>query len=169
MQPKYFATLVAVPAVALTLGFATFDLVRSSTPALAAETAFGGGHQSWSGGRHGRGLAHLCGPCRDAHMEDAIGTIEDFVAFTPPQDAAWSELTQAVRASSATIEEACQEMTGAEGPGSAPARLARFATMVGAGLEVLNRVRPPFDAFYQTLDEKQQKRLDKLFDRAHRR
>ena len=174
MQPKHFAIFVAVPAVALTLGFATFDLVRTSTPVLAAEAAvaavaFGGSHQGWSGGRHGRGLAHLCGPRRDAHIEDAIGTIEDFVTFTLPQDAAWSELTAAVRESSTTVAEACRELTDAEVPGAAPARLARFATMVGAGLEVLNRVRPPFDAFYQTLDEKQRKRIDKLFDHGHRR
>jgi hypothetical protein len=171
MTPKQFIAFVAVPAVGLTLAFATVDTLRTTTveaaEAAVTQVAFGG-HQGWGRGRHGRGLAHLCSDRRDERIDDAIGFIEDFVDFTPPQTAAWNDLTKAVRESSATIGEACGDLGDVDADGNAPARLALIESLATTGLDVLKRVRPPFDAFYQTLDEDQQKRLDKLFNRGHR-
>ena len=48
-------------------------------------------------------------------------------------------------------------------------RLAGLETMLSAGLEAVREVRPNFDAFYATLNDKQKTALDRLIDRRGRR
>ena len=45
-------------------------------------------------------------------------------------------------------------------------KFARMETMLVAGLEVVQTVRPAFDKLYATLDEKQQAALDKMIRRG---
>ena len=56
----------------------------------------------------------------------------------------------------------------ADGPRHAPDELARMETMLTTKLDVLKKVRPAFEAFYGTLDERKREALDTLFSR-HRR
>ena len=126
------------------------------------------GHGGWHRG-HGRGMAMICTDRRDRRIEDGLAFVEGFVNFTPDQTTAWSELTQAIRAGSATIGEKCQEMENTDTALSAPDRLARVETLATTGLAILQRIRPAFDRFHATLSDKQKKALDGLMSHHGRR
>ena len=150
-----------------------------ATPGAAAQTAvsaaaaapesrwaqFGRRHGRWGRGGHGRG--HLCGPGRDQRIDEMIGLVEAFVGFTPEQAAAWKELAGEARAAGATIAKVCDDLEESEAK-TAPARLAGLEAAVAAGLDVLRRVRPPFDKFYATLTGEQRKALDEAIAQGRR-
>lgn len=164
----------AVSAAGLILAFAGLEAAQpTSAPHFAgpgAEPAhFGGRHHGWSMGMRGRGLRRLCGARRDQRIEDMVALIQGFADFTPAQTDAWSKLIGAVRAGSASIGKACEEVRGAGRPKTAPEKLARVEAMMATGLGVVQQVRPTFEAFYAVLSDKQRKAVDGLFlrDRRH--
>ncbi len=178
MKTKRIIIVAAVAGVGLTALFALWGGPESRISSHAAEALvqyahFGGGdrmrHRGWRQGHGGRRLAMLCSDRRDQHMEDALGFIESFVTFTPEQTAAWTNLTDAVQASSASIGQACADTDLANTPKNAPEKLARLETLMTVGLEVVQQVRPPFDAFYAVLSEEQQDALDRLVSRGRHR
>ncbi len=153
------------------VGWATiWPTAPSYAAGVAARQVGFGGHGGWRhGGGHGRGMHMICTDRRDRNIEKGIAFVEGFVNFIPEQTTAWGELTQVIRAGSATIGEKCKEHEKADMPASAPDKLARFETMATTGLAIVQRIRPAFDRFYATLSDKQKKALDDLMSHRGRR
>ncbi len=126
-----------------------------------------GGHR-W-GGRHGGGMRMLCSDRRDERLGEVKEFVESFVDFTPPQADAWTKLTAAVDAGSAKVGTTCASLKEQGRPETAPDKLARMQTMMTTGLDILNQIKPAFDDFYATLDERQKAAIDKLTSRRGRR
>ncbi len=162
--------LVAAAAVAATTLSISGAAGSEGKQMGAASSMFGGGHHGWRhGGRHGgRGVAHLCGMVRGEKVEQAISFVDNFMTFTPPQQQAWDKLAQALRASDDRVGAACATLKDGKAPQGASAKLAMVESFLTAGLDVVRRVRPAFDGFYDTLNDKQRKSLDDLLSRRHR-
>jgi len=149
---------VGVPAVA---GHAA--RVFGPGVAFAAE-----GPRDWGRHRHGRGFDRICSDQRDARLSDALEFADAFLRIEPNQQAAWANLTAALKAGSARVGEACSAVQANGFPETAPEKLAAVETAATAGLDIIHGIRPAFDQFYATLDDKQKAALDRLFER-HRR
>ena len=134
---------------------------------ISAAAASGGGFHR--GHRRGHGAKMICSDRRAEKLEDAIGFAEAFFSFNAEQKTAWDGLAGALRDGSDTIGRHCEALKDGDGQTNAAGRLARVETMLTAGLEVVQKVRPAFDGFYATLDKDQQAALDKLVQRRGRR
>ena len=172
MTSKRTIAIVAATAVGLALAVGAVGAMRPQFPAYAAaivgeQMAFGGRHH---GSRHGGGhdIDHFCTQDHEDSIEEVIAFVDGFVDFTPEQAPAWADLSGALRAGSASVGKVCDELTAAGKPESAPEALARIATVMAAGLEVVRELRPPFDAFYAALDAEQRASLDGLVKTGHR-
>ena len=162
--------VVAVAAVAATSLSLSPDLGLHAAEASAASAMFGATPAGWGHGwrgKHGRGMARLCGEDRGEHLDHMISFVENFMSFTPPQRAAWDDLATALRTGSERVGTACGELKGFDRPHGATEKPALAETLLRTGLDVVVEVRPAFDAFYGTLDDKQKKALDELT--SHRR
>jgi hypothetical protein len=140
---------------------AKLELISS---AMAASDNSGGNHRYHRGGRHG-GMRMICSDRRAEKVEDAIGFAEAFFSFNAEQKVAWDGLATALRDGSETIGKHCEAMKGDDKAKTATDKFARMETMLTAGLEVVQKVRPAFDKLYATLDAKQQAALDKMIQR----
>ena len=135
---------------------------------VAGATMFGATGQTWGRYGHGGRGGHFCRASHGKRMERLITFVEGLSDFTPDQQDAWQDLTEALRGGRQQMREACDELRQADGPRHAPDKLARMETMLTMKLDVLKKVRPAFEAFYATLDERKREALDTLFSR-HRR
>ena len=109
-------------------------------------------------------MRHICGEGHGGRIDTMITLVDSFVAFTPEQRIAWDDLVGAVRAGTTHLAQACPDEDAAA---TSPAMLARFETMLTAGLEAVGTIRPAYEAFYGTLDEAQRKAIDDIA--SHRR
>ncbi|MEM7253452.1 MAG: Spy/CpxP family protein refolding chaperone [Pseudomonadota bacterium] len=143
---------------------------------LATSTALGAGaiyaHQKFDGAFNGHARGHymigkLCGGQHQSRIDDVLGVVESFVDMDETQRASWDALVAEVRASSGTVDAACAEVTEAGMPASIPDKLALAETVLGASLDIMQRVRPEFTAFYATLSPEQRESLERLA--SHRR
>lgn len=150
---------VGVPTVA---GHAA-SLVGPKT-ALAAS-----GHYRGWGHRRGRGFGRICSEQRGERLENAIEFADAFLKLEAGQTDAWNKLTTSLRAGSTRVGQACETLKADGWPDKAPEKLAAVETVMTAGLDIVKEVRPSFDAFYATLDDKQKAALDGLLDRHRRR
>lgn len=159
--------LVAAAAVAATTLSISSASESEGVKSGAASGMFAGGHHGWRhGGKHGgRGMAHLCGAVRGEKVEHAISFVDNFMSFTTPQQQAWDELADALRAGDKRVGAACATLKDGKPPEGATAKLAMAESFLSAGLEVVQKVRPAFDRFYGTLNDKQRKALDDLLSR----
>ncbi len=162
------AAVGAVAATSLSLGSAAN---ATGSERHAASGMSGGGHHGWGHGgmRGGRGMAHLCGPARSEKVEHAISFVDNFMTFSGPQKEAWEELAGALRAGDKKVGEACETLKDGKPPQNAMGKMSMAESFLTAGLNVVQQVRPAFDRFYGTLNEKQQKSLDELLSRRHHR
>jgi hypothetical protein len=125
-----------------------------------------GWRHGWHGGGRGRFAEFVCSDARDEILEDRVAFVESFVDFTDEQEPVWQQLTAAIRAGSAKVEEACAELEAPDP--NAPAHLARVELNLSTGLDIVQQVRPAFEQFYAVLDDNQKTALDKLVSRHHR-
>lgn len=132
-----------------------------------AALAASGHHRGWGQGR-GRGFARICSDQRSERLENAIEFADAFLKLEAGQTEAWTKLTASLRAGSARVGKACDTLKTEGWPDKAPGKLAAVETVMTAGLDIVKEVRPSFDAFYATLDDKQKAAIDGLLDR-HRR
>jgi hypothetical protein len=166
------AAAVIVGAVAV--GSTIWPTAPSYAAGVMAREVHFGGHGGWRHGHgggpgHARGMAMICSDGRNERIEHGLAFVEGFVNFTPEQTSAWGDLTKAIRAGSATIGEKCAELEKADAPASAPERLQRIESLATTGVGILQSIRPAFDRFYTTLNEKQKKAIDDLMSRHGRR
>ena len=154
--------------ITLLAGLAGF-VALASLGAGVLSAAPGRGDGPHAMGRGGPPLAMLCGPGRDDRIERMVDMVEGFANFTAEQQPAWVKLRDSVRAASGKLDTACASMREGGRDATPPVRLARVETMLGAGLEAVREVRPNFDAFYATLNDKQKAAIDRLIEGRHRR
>ncbi len=170
------AIVSALAIAGLSLTFGGLDAAQpiksSLVKGITAEKALFGGrhHGGWRGGdRGGHILGRICGERRAERIESLVAFVENFVDFTPDQTQAWNNVTEAVRAGSASIDQTCSDLEKEGRPETAPEKLALVETIMATGLDVVQRIRPAFDSFYQTLTEKQRKAIDDLTAKHRRR
>jgi hypothetical protein len=156
--------LVAVGAVAATT-LSLSSAVGAEVAGMRTASAMQGGH----GWRHGNRMRHICSPMRGEKLGQGISFVEAFMNFTTPQQQAWEGLAQALRAGEQRVGDACGTMKDGQMPVTATEKLALVETVLSAGLDIVVTVRPAFDKFYGTLNDKQQKSLDDLLSRRHHR
>ncbi len=125
----------------------------------------------FEGGRWGRGHGgfggKFCGNRASKRMERMTTLIEGLMTFTAPQQTAWNDLKTALNDGKASMEKACEAAKNGEKPKTAPDRLARMEAMMTTRLGALQTVRPAFDTFYGTLNDKQKSAIDGLMTRGH--
>lgn len=113
--------------------------------------------------------AMFCAPDRNERLDRVVEMVEGFANFSPEQEPAWQALRTAVRDASAKLQPACDAMRDSR-DGTPPERLAGVETALSAGLDAMREVRPKFDAFYSTLNDKQKRAIERLVEgRGHRR
>lgn len=121
-------------------------------------------------GWHRGGFGHFCGKRREARTERMISVVEGLMTFNAKQATAWKDLTTAVRDGNKSMDETCTSLNKGKDRDKRPSateRLGRMETMLAARLKFVRAIRPKFDRFYATLNEKQQKAFD-MFS-GHRR
>lgn len=123
------------------------------------------------GHHHGHGFERREGPdafFRTERFERLIAEVERRMSFTEPQAAAWAGLVLAVQAGARSIGDARRSLAEQSDAPVAPARLSGLETMLAVGLDAVRDLRPPFNAFYATLERHQKAIIDDLFDHARR-
>ena len=173
MKSTKVVVVVAASAVGITLAVAGVAATqRPATPTESVSTPefinFGG-RGGWGRGAEGRAYDRICSEERDERLTQVIAFVESFIDFAPEQTAAWQGLIDALRGGSATIGESCANLAPLPAEATAPERLAQVELVASTGLEVLNQVRPAFDALYAVLEDEQKTALDGLINHRHRR
>lgn len=122
----------------------------------------------YDGRRWGRGHGgKFCGNRAGKRLERMTTVIEGLMTFTAPQQTAWNNLKTALNDGKASMEKACETAKNGEKPKTTPERLARMEAMMTTRLGALQTVRPAFDTFYGTLNDKQKSAIDGLMTRGH--
>jgi hypothetical protein len=110
-----------------------------------------------------RGYRRLCTPRSVGLYEWQVRWIERVVRPTEAQRAALNDLQSASSKAIAKMATACK----AEMPTTTKAELEMMDNRLEIMSQAVNTLRPAFDAFYASLDSKQQQRLD-VFGPRHR-
>lgn len=171
------SNLLAVAAIAvagLALGVAGYQALR---PDIWSEVAAYRGHPfhgishygNRRSGDRAHGFARLCDTTHERRTAAVLAFVERTLDLRPDQRAAWTSLTDALRAAQKNIGAACTKAKRGGQNGSAVVSLANAETLTEAGLAAIRRVRPAFDAFHRALSADQKARLDRILSRRHSR
>lgn len=110
--------------------------------------------------RHGEGGNAAVGFCEDGHAA-RIGEmgpyLDSWLELDARQRDAWSDLERQTTQAMASFDEYCDDT----GTVTMADHLAQAETMLAKGAAAIREVRPAFDAFYNSLNEKQRAMLDK--------
>jgi hypothetical protein len=171
---------------ALLAGTAVAAIAAVSVAAVSAAPgqAPAGGDTTFERPMHGHGHMHMArgdghgwrghhGGPRDCDraggpMQRQIGVIEGLMEFTPAQKTAWAELKTAIDSGKETFKKACEARKDGDKPKNAIERFNRHEEAMSTRLAVMKTVKPAFEKFYGTLNEKQQKTVDDMFTRGRR-
>jgi len=110
-----------------------------------------------------RGYRRLCTPRSVGLYEWQVRWIEQVVRPTETQRTALNDLQSASSKAIATMSAACKT----EAPATTKAELQMMENRLEIMSQAVKTLRPAFDAFYDSLDSKQQQRLD-VFGPRHR-
>jgi hypothetical protein len=110
-----------------------------------------------------RGYRRLCTPRSVGLYEWQVRWIERVVRPTEAQRAALNDLQSASSKAIATMSMACKT----EAPATTKAELQMMDSRLETMSQAVKTLRPVFDAFYDSLDSRQQQRLD-VFGPRHR-
>ena len=172
MTPRKTLLIAGAATAILTLGAAAYAAMPAPGGQASDSAAMGGGHgmaqrAHWGGrhGKHGRGFGRFCGKRSGRRLERVTAVIEGLMTFTPPQEQSWKGLTGAMQESKDSMSKLCDELKAAERPATASQGLARMEKVLSAKLAAMQKIRPAFENFYATLDDKQKKAIDNLFSR----
>jgi hypothetical protein len=110
-----------------------------------------------------RGYQRLCTPRSVGLYEWQVRWIERVVRPTEAQRAALNDLQSASSKAIATMSAACKT----EAPATTKAELQMMDSRLETMSQAVKILRPAFDAFYDSLDSRQQQRLD-VFGPRHR-
>jgi LTXXQ motif family protein len=123
------------------------------------------GHKMWGGKRmmHGRmGMGDWIGCIPVAHVEGHLAFLKTELGITDAQTSQWNAFADAVRAQSATLRKAHENMMKAERPATMPDRLARMEQMLSTRLDALKAIEAPLRTLYSALSPDQQKKAEEL-------
>src|SRR5215470_7504425 len=110
-----------------------------------------------------RGYKRLCTPRSVGLYEWQLPWLEQVVRPTEAQRPALNDLQSASTKAIATMSAAC----GAQAPTTTKDQLQMMDARLEAASQAVKTLRPAFDAFYASLDNQQQQRLD-VFGPKHR-
>jgi len=110
-----------------------------------------------------RGYRRLCTPRSVGLYEWQVRWVEQVVRPIETQRAALNDLQSASSKAIATMSAACKT----EAPATTKAELQMMENRLEIMSQAVKTLRPAFDAFYDSLDSKQQQRLD-VFGPRHR-
>lgn len=120
--------------------------------------------------RHGDGrVGRLCETDDGARLDLLVAYARDRLDLRAEQGPAWRDLEGALRGGIATLRTACDPVRAGSAGASAPARLAAAEAAMTAGADALRQLRPAFEAFYATLDDRQKATLDDALAHGRRR
>jgi hypothetical protein len=166
MKLKTLAWVSTLTLIILGAGGAVLHASGSDGAARWHQAAAGHDKSAW---HHGRGgpMAHLCASTGEAPWQRLVAVVDSFADFDDRQQAAWESLSAAMQEAGESVRGRCDAIRDQGRPSTAPERLTRMETMTAAVADALRIVRPPFEAFYDTLDADQQAALDGIM--THRR
>jgi len=156
-------SIAIVAATAITIGasagYAALNPFGVGTSAQAAQED-ADMRQSWFGGRH---HARWCGARGEKKLDRWLERAEDRLNIRDDQQALWIALRDEMRTGMIALREpVCT--TPAQ---TAPERMAVMAEVSGQGAVQLKAIQPKLAALYETMDEKQKCRIDKVFGHRH--
>jgi hypothetical protein len=172
MKPmnKLIATTACAGALMIAAGTYAAPASNESGPDSVTGRHGPSHHAGWRRGGHRGGFGHVCGKRREARTERMISVVEGLMTFTPNQEAAWQDLTKTIRDGNKSMDQTCSTLKhDRDKPQDATQRFARMETIMAAGLKFVQAVRPKFDSFYATLNDKQKKAIDTLSNRRRLR
>ncbi len=181
MTPTKTLLIGAAAVALLTLGavsYAATPATPGTAPSISGEDASGEMRKRhWRGrharharrGGHGKGFGRFCSDRQGRRFDRLTGVIEGLMTFSPAQDQAWKSLTVTMKAAKDSIKKDCEQLKASGRPKTASQKLARMEKVLNSRLSSLQRVRPAFDDFYATLNEKQKSAIDNLFSRRGRK
>jgi len=148
------------------ISFVTSVVVLVGAAALVHRTVPAGegwALHSWSAAParygHERGYRHghdLCTQGIATRAASWSGWAASALSLTAPQQTSWLALETAMAKARADLAALCLDA----GDDTAPARVDRFTAALRAGLDAVERIRPAFDAFYDSLDTAQRRIVD---------
>lgn len=152
-------SLSIVAATAIVVGasatYAALDPFGAGFSAQAAEEDQDM-RRSWFGGRH---HARWCGEKGEAKLDRWLERAEDRLDIREDQQVLWVDLRDEMRAGVLALRDpVCT--TPAQ---TAPERMAVMAVVSAKGAEQLDAIQPKLAALYETMDDKQKCRIDKVF------
>ncbi len=173
MNRTRFLMLSSASVIGLTVAFTAPQAAQTLFPAqdrnAQVQTVdYDDKDHRWGGWRHRRGHKMICSDFRDEKVDKVVEFVESFVDFTPPQSAAWQKLTEAVRSGSDRIGEACKDDSFKNRPVTSAEKLDMAEKLLTIGLDIIRQVRPAYDEFYTSLDDRQKKAIDSMFRRYRR-
>jgi hypothetical protein len=113
---------------------------------------------------HGRGpmLGAFCGPRAGERLNEGLAEFESFAKFEGEQQATWVALRDTLTKAEPRVQEICGELRGLRG-GNSVEKLTKVEDALGEAAAIAADLRPAYANFYNTLDDRQKKTLDEMF------
>ncbi len=113
---------------------------------------------------HGRGLmlGAFCGPRAGERLNEGLAAFESFAKFEGEQQTTWVALRDTLTKAEPRVQEICGELRGLRG-GNSVEKLTKVEDALGEAAAIAADLRPAYDNFYNTLDDRQKKTLDEMF------
>ena len=153
----------------------TFGVIKLAS--AGSIRACGGGcfnKTHWeAGGDEGR-LSALKQTCKEKSREKfALGVADvaerlELKQSRVAQYQAWLTLKAALQTEQNTVDYMCEKIFNPDSLADFPARLELLESLMLTGVETVQRIRPLFNSFYDTLDQAQQTELEGLMAKHHR-
>jgi len=114
---------------------------------------------------HGAGMAFCAG--RQGHVLERMGPyLRAWLDLNAAQEESWARVERTLAVGLASLRDACSDLAADDENVAMPERLAAMESAMAAGTDAVRAIRPAFTAFYGTLDEDQQRKIDVLWSRS---
>jgi hypothetical protein len=117
----------------------------------------------WTGHRGaGDVAAAVCDGSHDGRMNEVEAYLGSTLDLNAAQKKAWDQVERELVQGLARLRDACGDRAPDALPPTVPERLAFMESAMAAGTETVRTVRPAFEAFYETLDEGQRRKIEDM-------
>jgi len=113
---------------------------------------------------HAASMAFCVNP-QEGGLEHMGPYLKTWLDLNAAQEQSWVRVERSLAAGLASLRDACSDLAADDEAVAMPVRLAAMESAMAAGADAVRAVRPAFTAFYGTLDEDQQRRIDGLWSR----
>jgi len=97
------------------------------------------------------------------YTESQIKQLEGSLNMTEAQKELWNNLTQVMRENAKEMDALTKERADKTKPMSAVEHMKFHSQITEAHLDQLNKLIPPFEAFYDSMSDEQKKTIDTIF------